>query len=109
MVPDNGVKIRSYADLKGCEGGKVISINGRTEVIIDPFAAHLHKFGSPKARIYTVSMEGDWVVQNYYCGESLEPFMKTCCKIGCGTGLEYSLFKIAEKGGLIMEDAKEKR
>jgi hypothetical protein len=98
--------IKDYEDLKSSKVGELILINGRTELVINA-KPHLSRFRYNKDKIYTVSIEGNYVVQNHYDKYSgndkihLEPFMKTSCKLHSDTALESVLSGIAELGGLL--------
>lgn len=99
--------IKSYKDLKFCGEGQFISINGRKEVIIDPFSSKLREAAFPNAEVYTLSLEGDYLVYNLYNGErssdfeNLEPFRKACCRRESGDYLEILLLENAFEKGLI--------
>jgi hypothetical protein len=99
-------EIKSYKELKESKPGEIISINGRRELLIDSGNAHIARFNYNPDKIYTISFEGNYVVQNHYdnyVGNDnihLEPFMKTSCRIDSDTALENELCIIAKQGGL---------
>jgi len=99
--------IKNYKDLRDSKSGEFILINGRSEMRIDSDSEHIKKFNYNINKIYTLSLEGNYIVQNHY--ESiinrddflLEPFMKISCQINSGCALENWLYDIAKKGGLL--------
>jgi hypothetical protein len=98
--------IKNYEDLKNSKPGEFILIKGRSEIVITT-SPHLSRFDFNDSKIYTVSVEGNYVIQNHYDNYNgndeihLEPFMKTSCRIDSDTALENNLSGIARVGGLL--------
>jgi hypothetical protein len=98
--------IKSYEDLKNSKVGELILIEGRAELIINGEPS-LGRFKDNQNKISTLSIEGEYVVKNYYrnCIESynshLAPFKKISCRKYSDTALESKLSTIAREGGLL--------
>jgi len=98
--------IKSYKELKESKAGELILINGIGQLVIDSNSEHLKRFGYNLDKIYTLSVEGEYFVQNHYdkfaegSDDDLNPFMKTSCRKHSDTGLESCLYDLAKQGGL---------
>jgi hypothetical protein len=100
--------IKSYEDLKNSKPGEFILIRGRTELVIDSKSKYLEESKYLPNHIYTLSVEGDFLVQNHYFNYSgndksyLDPFMKTSCRKKSGIPLGGELAKVATLGGWVL-------
>jgi hypothetical protein len=108
-VEEKVVKIiKFYEDLKSSKPGEFILIKGRLELVINPNREYLKRFNYSLDDMYTLSVEGNFLVQNHYDNYSgndkshLEPFMKTSCRKDSDIPLGAELRKVATLGGLIL-------
>jgi hypothetical protein len=100
--------IKSYKELKESKAGELILVNGVGQLVIDPHSEYLKRFSFDSNKIiYTLSLEGDFFVQNHYekfaegSDDDLKPFMKTSCKKDSNTSLADVLYLLAKKEGLL--------
>ena len=109
--------IKSYEDLKNSKPWDFLLINGMTEMVIGESNDYLKEANHQNLTIqvnynrnskYTVSLEGDYIVQNSYSlsnsskrKDKLKPYMRISFRKNFGSPLEKGLSAIAKEGGLL--------